>query len=241
MIARGNKEIQGRNRGTKGVTAVYRGTKSVWTAGHVFDNVITGTTVGPNQSVAFKLNYDNSKVYEVTSDANGNFSVKLDMEGVSSLYEFYSKHTFDYNETNLKTINLNRLDTSQIENFSYVFFRTYSLEEVDMSMCDLSIIGDFISPFRWTEGLKSFKTTNFGNSLAMEWISAGSWEYVNINFGQIWYDMIVTNGFNRAEAGYPVVRFILDYRRNYETEFGFTDEILAEIASKGYTIVLNRD
>lgn len=228
MIKRGDKDIKAAYRGDKAVKAIYRGTTLRWQAGPVFDNVITGTaTPGSEVRILGET---------CVADANGNFSVHVDISDSTHL-------TFNGEvSANVSTLNLNRLDTSHITSLYWMFGNLTQLKEVDMELCDFSNVIEASSMFFETTSIESCKMTGFGSNPDLQGVTVTMWFWYYSPFlGEIMYDIVVNRGFDRAANGYSRVQLEFRYMSNYKQEFGLTDEIIAGIYAKGYDVYLNRE
>ena len=138
-----------------------------------------------------------------------------------------------YQCKSLTSLDLSNWDTSNVTDMSYMFSTCGKLTSLDLSNFDTSKVTNMKSMFYTCTNLKQLKWNNFGNGSGYTSMLFDYSSNLGVGYEDDLKNTFVHNSFDRASAGYPTCS--IDFTTT--TTSLFSDEDIATMTSKGYSIV----
>ena len=160
----------------------------------------------------------------------------LDLSG----WDVSNVTTFNYmfaNMSSLETLNISNWDTSNVTDFSSMFYVTSSMKYLNLGNLTMAKCTSASNMFGSTSNLRDFIWNNLGDgenvtTLTISNANLGVNDSTYPNARQHLTDTFVSNSYDRATAGYAPCKLSL----NKTTKALFTEEEIAAMTAKGYTI-----
>ena len=125
------------------------------------DNIVPATAV---ESWDISEAGDGSVMAYVEDDGTGNSTYKVTIGGKGGIIENESMISYFEGFSEMTSIDLSALDTSEVTNMNGMFSMCSSLTSLDVSNLDTSKVTDMEYMFGWCRSLKSLDVSNFDTS-----------------------------------------------------------------------------